>query len=448
VGQIFNQFFKFGPPDYSPPTNSKQFYCFRGAYFFKDRTMKVKVKIEDGQPKDNHIPKAKLEANIKKYYIYRAVQSFFFILPIYFLFLMDNGLTLAQAFGIQAIYMATSVILTIPGGLLADNIGRKKSILLSSLSLLIATFIYSLSTQLYQFIIAEVIFAAAWALNAGAAPAFIYDTLIELDRRDEYKKIWGNAAFITLLVIGIAGLIGGLVAQTGFRNVFYISLIPFFIAVFIPLGFTEPHRHRSGKGQFEQLKDSLIFSMKHRRVRSLILYFAVLTGMIHMAYYFMQPYLQGIGIPIYAFGYIYLAAFWVEALGAKFSHIIENFLGEKKTLISMVILSMVGILFMGLVQSPIGLVFPIIIMFFYGFIEPVISNYINEHVSSFRRATIMSIQIATKSLIVAAASPFLGYLAELFSLQTAILLSALVLLAEFFILMYMLYITKSFEVAS
>ncbi|MCD7713224.1 MAG: MFS transporter, partial [Firmicutes bacterium] len=62
-----------------------------------------------------------------------------------------------------------------------------------------------------------------------------------------------------------------------------------------------------------------------------------------------------------------------------------------------------------------------------GFATPVLKGYINQMTFSEMRATVLSIRNFVIRLMFAAMAPFVGWLNDIFSLQTAILFTALVI---------------------
>ena len=67
-----------------------------------------------------------------------------FIWGINTLFLLDAGLSNAQAFGANAFFTAGMVLFEVPTGVVADTWGRRASYLLGALTLLVSTVIYIL----------------------------------------------------------------------------------------------------------------------------------------------------------------------------------------------------------------------------------------------------------------------------------------------------------------
>src|SRR3990170_2301769 len=63
------------------------------------------------------------------------------------LFLLDAGLSNAQAFGANAFFTVGQVLFEVPTGVLADTWGRRTSFLLGAGTLLVSTLLYLLMWQ-------------------------------------------------------------------------------------------------------------------------------------------------------------------------------------------------------------------------------------------------------------------------------------------------------------
>ena len=74
-------------------------------------------------------------------------------------------------------------------GRVSDRVGRRKTLVLASLCIFLGTLTYSQSHNFWQFLVAEVFFAAGLSSMSGTDSALIYDSLKQLGREDEYQKI-------------------------------------------------------------------------------------------------------------------------------------------------------------------------------------------------------------------------------------------------------------------
>src|SRR5262245_37312784 len=93
-----------------------------------------------------------------------------------------GGLKLSQVLFLNAWFMLWNFILEVPTGAIADFFGRKASLAAGCLVGTAAAFIYISKPSLPVFMLAEVIFAAAYTLHSGADEALAYDSLLEIHK--------------------------------------------------------------------------------------------------------------------------------------------------------------------------------------------------------------------------------------------------------------------------
>jgi len=126
--------------------------------------------------------------NIKKYYLFKFFTEFMLVTPVVVLFWQANGLNLMQIMFLQSIFAFATFALEVPTGVIADKISRKLSLILGAITLIIGTLVYTLSNNFYQFALAEIIWGFGVCFFSGADSAFIYDSLKEIKKQDNFKK--------------------------------------------------------------------------------------------------------------------------------------------------------------------------------------------------------------------------------------------------------------------
>ncbi|MBI2128776.1 MFS transporter [Candidatus Woesearchaeota archaeon] len=387
----------------------------------------------------------RIEDNIWKFYIYRILGTLIFVTPIFVLFLLENNLTMMQVMILQAYYALIIVLFRIPSGVFTDFAGRRKAIIISQFLFLASWIFYALGTNFLGFIIAETLIGISSALWGSASSAFIYDTLAALGKEEHFKKIFGAVTSINYLVWGIASLAGGYIASVyGLRMTFWATALPIAISCLIPLFFVEPYVHKPlEKKYLAHIREAIRFSLSHPKVKFFIIYSMIFGGVGAAAYFFYQPYFKLIKIDIFYFGVIFFLMNIAGAIGSKFAHNIENMLGEKTTLYAMLIIPIISFLFLWKLLIPLAVFFPIIKFFIGGFSEPVLEDYVNKHIQTHHRATILSLKNLGGDLLFSILSPILGYLADLWSIQTAFLISAIILFADLVILHLFMHIRST-----
>ncbi|HII29524.1 hypothetical protein COV22_02165 [Candidatus Woesearchaeota archaeon CG10_big_fil_rev_8_21_14_0_10_47_5] len=364
-----------------------------------------------------------LRANIWKFYLFQVFSCLAFFTPIIVLFWQDNGLSLTQIMILQSLYALSVVILEIPTGYFADIFGRRKSLIFAGSFLALGMFTYALGRNFYQFLVAELLWGVGESLISGADSALVYDTLKDLKQEKQYKRVWGNAVFYSLIAMGFASIAGGFIGKVNFRWTFY-AMVPFLLLL-VPLSISmkEPRRHRLifKKGYlwelFRIIETTLV---KNEKIRWLVIYSGVLLGFNSAVLWLYQPYFKLSGLDVMYFGFVFASFQLIAALSSKYAHRLEERLGQKHALIMLVLLSAASYFLMRNFVYLFSFSFAFLQQFVRGFSKPVINDYINKLTTSDVRATVLSINNLMAKLIYAAIIPFIGWVADVYSLLQAL----------------------------
>ncbi len=373
-----------------------------------------------------------LEKNIPKYYLFMALRyGMFFFIPIFVLYLKTKGITMTQVMLLQAVYCIMVFTLEIPTGAIADQVGRKKTIAIGSIFGAAGILYYAFAETFTGFILAEIILALGTVMISGADTSIIYDTLKILKKETHFKKIQGRANAIGFTAAALASLAGGWLYTIDARLPMIAASLPFAITVFVALSMREPAS--SGAATLAEtislIKTGIRFTATHKQVRWLVLYTAIYSAFSFAMFWLYQPFLIRAGISVIYFGPIFAAINLLVALGAFSSHRIENTIGEKASLIMIPALTIIALVLLSTGHLPLGFIAIILGQFAWGYSDPVINDYINRHIASRNRATILSINSLSISMAGAIVLPFIGYLVDAYTLTHAFLLSAFLLFA-------------------
>jgi MFS family permease len=378
---------------------------------------------------------SELSSNIWKLYVYRAFASMEFFLPVFVIFLLDNSLSITQIMILQSWYYITILALEIPTGAFADRHGRKNAIMISAIIIFIACFVYASGHSFIGFFAAETLWAVGFSFWSGADTAFLYDTLKGLGRENEFKKAYGTYNSISLVFYGIASVIGGFLVVYGLRFPFYLSLIPFGIAIIFPLTLKEPQLFRKVKIKYwNHIKEAVKYTAKHSWLRFIIFYAAIIAIMEESAFFLYQPYFRQIGVPLTSFGIIFTAILLALALGSKLAHRIEPKLGEKTTMLGALLVCAAALLIISRAASFYVIAPVLVLQFTIGLLNPVLLSYMQHHIESYRRATILSLKNMSQSLSIAVLMPVFGAIADYWSIQSAYMISGIMIAAYFVVL--------------
>ena len=251
-----------------------------------------------------------MRTNISKYYLYKFFNSLAFFSPVLVLFWQSRGLSLTQIMLLESIYSLGVVALELPTGAFADYIGKRISLILGSLFFTVGLCLYGISIHFWHFVIGELIVAIGMALISGTDRAFIHETLRELNREKEYKKIEGKAQGIGRVAQVIGNLFGGMIGSISLSLTLIITGISTLIGSFVGISFTKTTKELPREEETNYLgiiKESLKIVHNNRRLLWLILFFSSFNALIWSINWFAQPYLQKLNVPIVYFGIIFAA---------------------------------------------------------------------------------------------------------------------------------------------
>ncbi|MFB0924456.1 MAG: MFS transporter [Vicingaceae bacterium] len=371
-----------------------------------------------------------IQSNIWKLYVIKASKWLMLFMPIIWLFYEENGLTIADLFIIQSIYSVTIAVIEIPSGYVADVLVRKNSMIIGMFFGFIGMVVYSLSFGFEGFLIAALCLGVGQSFISGSDTALMYDSLVQLNRSNEFIKLEGRTISMGNFAEALAFILGGLLAEVSLRTPFYFQVGIAFIGFLVTLLLVEPktERLKDGKSKpWKNIKNIIHYSLRENQtLRYYIFYSAIIgAGTLTMAW-FSQPYFMAIGIDnTFYFGLLGAGLNLAVAIPSFYAHKIEENIKTKTLLIIILILICACYFTISYLTSFWGLLILLVFYITRGIATPVLRDYMNRHIPSEMRATVMSIRSFLIRILFASTSPFLGYVANIYSLQQAILFSGI-----------------------
>jgi MFS family permease len=235
-----------------------------------------------------------MERNARLYPWYAALFNAFFWMPVFFLY-FGAHLSLSRVLQLEGIYYAAVVVLEVPSGYFSDRIGRKTTLVVSSVLLVAAYVLFFSSSGFAAFAVAQVLLAAGIAFNSGTDTSFHYGSLVALDRGAEYEQREAIVARNALLATGLAALIGGAAASVDLSYAYALSALAAVGTLGVAVTFAEPeHKTSDAAARFVRQIANCLAHLKQPALAWLF-GFAVLAVVInHVPYEFYQPYLDAL----------------------------------------------------------------------------------------------------------------------------------------------------------
>ena len=356
----------------------------------------------------------KLEDNINKMYLLKAVKWFMILMPIIVLFFEKHGLSLTQIMILQATYSFTVALFEIPSGFFADIYGRRLSLFFGSILTFLGYLIFSFYSGFNEFFIAEIFLGIGGSLISGADSALIYDTLLELKKDEDYTKIEGKNYGIGNVSEGLAGILGGFLAVSSLELPVYIQTFVLFFSIPLSYSLVEP------KSSYKLAKSfkSILLVVKEtffqkNKLKWYILYSSAMgIGTLSIAW-FVQPFLMEIDTPLIYYGIIWASLNIITGITSYYSYIFD----KGKVLIYISLSMLISFILLGFNISIYGFIFIVLIYLMRGIITPNLRNLININSTSERRATVLSLRSFVIRISFALIAPILGYITDVYEIS-------------------------------
>ncbi|MFX1589275.1 MAG: MFS transporter, partial [Promethearchaeota archaeon] len=244
--------------------------------------------------------KRKYKLNIYKAYLYHFIFGIHTVRAVYFRYMtVWGGLTIFEQMILQAYFMLMIFLFEIPSGAIADYLGRKKGLMLSALTVIMAAFAYSIIPNIFLFYIAETLWALSISLISGTDEAFLYSSLKISGEEDKLPKVMGNIQVVNLIALTISAPLGSLIAKYISLQFTMTSLGIIYIGAFIvSLTYHEPKYNNKVKtvSYLSIIKDGFKELKKNKILRILCFDRLFINVFIFSLFWTYQPYLTAVGI--------------------------------------------------------------------------------------------------------------------------------------------------------
>ncbi len=363
--------------------------------------------------------------NILALYVLKFSKWFSLVMPIIVLFYGEHGLGLQDVFILKSVYSITAVVLEIPSGYLADTWGRKKCILTGSVLFFGGYLCYSMTSSFGVFLIAEVLLGIGQTLVNGADSALLYDTTAHFRKQQYYLRYEGRITMLGNFSEAIAGIFGGLLAAYSLRFPFYAQAAIAFTGIPAALVLREFSQHKEVLNPAREIQRIIRYSLVTNKALCYSIFFSGIIGAstLTMAW-FVQPVLMQLGTPTSYYGIIWTVLNLTVGLAALWSDRLEKRIGMNKMYTLILLFIIGGYVLLAFNITHIGLSILLVFYVVRGLATPILKGYINQMTFSEMRATVLSIRNFVIRLLFAAAAPFIGWLNDYYSLQTALFVSA------------------------
>lgn len=234
--------------------------------------------------------------NNSLFYFSRTIPSAVMVLII-----LSSGVSIQTFTFAKSLQLLTSTLLTIPAGIHADKFGRKKSLLISSVTQIIY-FLLLYNPSNIHVVIGEIINGIGICFYNGAYEGWLLDLNNEQTSSNKFMNNIIHSSEFSLLSMMIASLFGSLFD----KKVFLISVTCLTLVTIIFLLIPDKDDHYLNIKQKNLFIDSAKYLINTRIGILILILGALYTGLMQLVWQFWQPFFHNAGINNYLyFGIIF-----------------------------------------------------------------------------------------------------------------------------------------------
>jgi MFS family permease len=225
-----------------------------------------------------------------------------FIWGVNTLFLLDAGLSNAEAFAANAFFSLGQVIFEVPTGVIADTRGRRFSFLLGAATLLASTVLYlvmwDLAAPFWGWALASALLGLGFTFFSGATEAWLVDALVASGDTRDLEVVFGRAQIVSGGAMLTGSVLGGVIAQlTDLGAPYVVRSILLGVTVVVAwrfmhdIGFTPDRESSAATAVRTVVTSSIEGGFGNPPVRWLMLAAPFIGGVSFYVFYAAQPYL-------------------------------------------------------------------------------------------------------------------------------------------------------------
>ena len=326
--------------------------------------------------------------------------------------LAARGFSLIKIGFAETVFHITSLIFEIPSGVFADVFGRKRMLVISHFMTIIGNVIMVLNDSFVTVCFSFVFFALGYNFSSGSDDALAYDSLKSVNQESRYEKYSSNQLIIYRIGNAFSTLCAGVALMLGYKTAYTISALTDIAALMFIFTLKEIRVNADEAKLMSSIircfADSFIFLRNEKKAVALMMCNSAVGAIDILLLFFLQAKLLGAGLKDFALGVALFAMELGGMLGAKlilkFNHIRYR---------NILFICLIGVS-SGMLLEHTGLY---TIMTLGGFLSAMADDALQVRTNaklqdmfpSDKRATLISIESFTFSIIMIVLSPLAGF---------------------------------------
>ncbi len=251
----------------------------------------------------------KIEKN-RQYYKFAAygfLKNLRFYEAFLILFFLEKGIDYLKIGLLYSVREITIMLFEIPSGLVADVLGRKKTLIASFLVYILSFVTFYFSNHFGLMLVAMVLFALADAFRSGVHKAMIFQYLTRRGRAGQKTDYYGHTRSWSQTGSAIASLAAGLMVfhYGSYRIIFAISVIPYFLDMLLIWSYPgyldgefDTKNRKSVGEKFAEVWKAIVSSLREFSLLRILFSLSLHTGYYKAVKDYIQPVIVSLAITL------------------------------------------------------------------------------------------------------------------------------------------------------
>jgi MFS family permease len=363
--------------------------------------------------------------NIRLFIAFRVLFNARFYYPVFTILFLDYGLTIEQFSILNTVWAITIVCAEVPSGALADLLGRKRLLVLTSLLMIVELSVIAfvpitnMSIVFWAFLVNRVLSGLAEAMASGADEAIAYDSLVAEGNPAHWPRVLsvqmrakalagvisttlGAMVYDPTMVNGFLSLVGietDLSQQTTMRFPIYLTLVLALLAFWTTLQMREEEKTARPRPHVSltTIWQAGMLTLKAGRwilqtplALAVILFGMMYDHVLRLIITLTSQYFRLISLPDASFGAIMATLALLGLVVPKLAEFMVDRFSPAQNCGWLALLTLVTLLGLTVFIPYLGIIPMAMVMIGLMLTAFFTSHYLNEITSSEQRATVLS----------------------------------------------------------
>lgn len=216
-------------------------------------------------------------------------QNLIFWQAIWFLYFQQE-LSGAEAILLYAIYDIGTTVMEIPSGYMSDRIGRRFTLIASSIMGVVAMTLLATGDSFAMFALGQIAMGASMALASGTDSSILYESLIAEGRTAEVEAQELRAWRFGFVALAVSAVIGGAMATLDPVLPFVATGVAFAALIGLTALFSEPPKAQEAP-DLSETRAALRAALTQPVLTWLLALSVLMYGFSHLPFIFGQPFI-------------------------------------------------------------------------------------------------------------------------------------------------------------